>query len=181
MLVVFAAAACRRAEPLPDFGKVPDFVLTDETGQPFGTDQLRGKPWVANFVFTRCPTICPRFSAQMARIQAETRGTPVRLVSFSVDPEHDTPEVLAAYGEKYKREPGRWSFLTGRRGAVESLVKEGFKQVLEIPDGGDVLSLAHGSHFVLVDGQMRMRGFYSMTDAQSPSQVAERARQLLKE
>lgn len=154
--------------PPPVLGTLPAFTFTDQLGQPFGSDALEGKVWVANFIFTRCPTICPAFTKKMAAVQDEVRGQgeQVQLVSFSVDPDFDTPEVLRAYADKYGAEPAQWRFLTGDPKALQATVVEGLKISMgRKDDSDDVNSIFHGTHFVLVDGASRIRGYYRSEDA----------------
>lgn len=154
-------------KPLPVLGEVPSFRLTDEQGRSFGSEDLRGKVWAANFIFTRCPTVCPAFSKKMATIQKRARGIApaFHLVSFSVDPEYDTPEVLAAYAKKYRGSTHTWSFLTGDLDVVKRTVVEGLKIAMgnDAPDG-NFAGIFHGSHFVLVDAEGRIRGYYESTE-----------------
>jgi cytochrome oxidase Cu insertion factor (SCO1/SenC/PrrC family) len=151
-------------DPVPVLGKLPQFTLTSEDGQAFGSRQLAGKVWAANFIFTRCPGTCPRQTSQMSELQttlaAQAGWDDIRLVSFSVDPEHDTPEVLTAYARQAGADPGHWRFLTGPRDDIWQLSKVGFKlDVGEAPP--DAFSpLFHSSSFVLVDQQGRIRGYY---------------------
>lgn len=156
------------APELPVLGTLPPFALTDQTGAAFGAKQLEGKVWVANFIFTRCPTICPVFTRKLARVQERTRelGDSVHLVSFSVDPDYDTPAVLTAYAKEHRANPRVWTFLTGTLEAIRSTVVDGLKiQMGKTPGAGDdVASLFHGTHFVLVDDQLRIRGYYRMED-----------------
>lgn len=153
---------------LPVLGTLPSFALTDQTGASFGSEQLKGKIWVANFIFTRCPTICPTFTRKMATVQERTKelGDAVHLVSFSVDPDYDTPAVLAAYAEKHRANPRRWTFLTGSAEAIRTTVVDGLKISMgrEGP-ADDFASIFHGTHFVLVDEQLRIRGYYRSEDA----------------
>jgi protein SCO1/2 len=119
--------------------------------------------WVAGFIFTRCPTICPAITARMAKIQHRARGIEpaFRLVSFSVDPAYDTPARLDAYARKAKASPRMWRFVTGELGAVKAVVENGLKIAIGTPAGdNDFASLFHGTHFVLVDQQLRIRGYY---------------------
>jgi protein SCO1/2 len=110
---------------------------------------------VADFFFSTCTGPCPRMSAQMHWVQKQISDlSQVRLVSFSIDPEHDTAPVLAAYARRFRAEPGRWFFLTGSRPAVERLNHEDFK--LGEADG----TTMHSTRFVLVDGRSRIRGYY---------------------
>ena len=136
LVVLLFLAACARPAPLPVIGPAPVFELTDQTAAPFASGTLDGKVWVANFVFTRCPTICPTFTAKMAAIQkgTEALGEAVHLVTFSVDPEYDTPEKLAEYGKLHQAGP-RWTFLTGPRPAVEAAVVKGMMQAMDKGNG----------------------------------------------
>jgi protein SCO1/2 len=157
-----------RSEPLPRLGALPDFTFTRENGAPWGMAQLRGRPFVANFIFTRCPTICPAFTRRMARIQAETQGygTGLQLVSFSVDPTYDTPARLAEYAQRHGANPERWSFLTGDYEQLKKTVVDSFKIAMgrESMDEADVMGIFHGNHFVLVDAQGEIRGYYDSAD-----------------
>ena len=160
-----------RSEPLPKLGALPDFTFTRESGAPWGMGQLRGRPFVANFIFTRCPTICPAFTRRMARIQAETQayGTRLQLVSFSVDPTYDTPERLNEYAQRHGANPERWSFLTGDYERLKNTVVDSFKIAMgrENMDEADVMGIFHGNHFVLVDATGEIRGYYDSADDQA--------------
>ncbi len=167
-----------------DLGSVPAFSLTDQSGQSFGSNDLLGKPWVANFVFTRCPSVCPLLSAKFAKLQGDLNDVPdVQFVSFSVDPENDTPPVLAAYAEKYQAGP-RWHFLTGPLDAIEKTVVAGFKIHVgeKKPSEADpsLIEIMHGEHFVLVDGKGGIRGYYRAEPAEL-AQLGEDLRALSKE
>ncbi|MFO7156098.1 MAG: SCO family protein [Pseudomonadota bacterium] len=150
-------------QPLPELFPMPEFELTSEQGKAVRAEDLRGQVVVANFIFTRCPTVCPGLTARMARLQSEIPADlPVRLVSFSVDPRHDTPEVLREYGEKYGQDPRRWTFLTGDFEAVLKAVEEGFRigvKGVEDPNASP-FDIVHGEHFVLIDRKGRIRGYY---------------------
>lgn len=159
-------------EPPKVYYQVPSFSLTDQFGNAFGSDDLRGKIWVANFIFTHCPTRCEQLTEGMAGLQKRLRHMRdgIHLVSFSVDPEHDTPEVLAEYARKHKANQLRWRFLTGDLGTVREAVVEGFKlpmQKDDLPeDAADaLLTITHGTKFVLVDPALRIRGYYDTDDA----------------
>jgi protein SCO1/2 len=150
------------------FGKLPGFSLTNQAGQPFESRRLADRVWVANFVFTRCPTICPMLTKQMARLQKRTRHLQdVRLVSFTMDPQHDTPEVLAAYGKKHGADFERWSFLTGSFQAMADAVVHGFRVSMGDKESGTPAhAILHGTRFVLVDGASRIRGYYDVSEQQ---------------
>ncbi len=166
VLVAVISFACSPAEPKV-YGTLPPFQLTDQTGAAFGSAELSGRPWIANFVFTRCTTVCPVFTAQMAEVQATVKaeGIDVRLVSFTVDPLHDTPERLADFATRHGADPAIWRFLTGKPEAIQAAVVEGLK-VSAGPAGPDAdpATIFHGSHFVLVDGALRIRGYYDSAE-----------------
>ncbi|MCC6558447.1 MAG: SCO family protein [Polyangiaceae bacterium] len=147
---------------------LPAFELVNERGEPFGLANLRGKVWVADFVFTTCPTVCPKLTARMGEIQRRAKhlGDAFHLVTFTVDPETDTPEVLAAYARAHRAQPRRWSFLTGKLGDVETTVVKGFKIAMGKEDaGGGIFSIFHGERLVLVDRDGAIRGYYEADDA----------------
>ena len=154
-LISLLLAACASPKPLPILGQFPPFQLTAQTGQPFDSQSLDGHIWVADFIYTTCPGPCPMMSSQMRRVQLSTAATPeVRLVSFTVDPQHDTPPILAAYAKHFTADHARWHFLTGEPRRLNDLGLAVFK--LYSVDG----SLIHSTRFVLVDGARRIRGYY---------------------
>jgi protein SCO1/2 len=155
----------------PVLGTLPPFELVDESGRPFGSRDLAGRVWVASFVFTRCETVCPRITGQVARIQERTRGLgpALHLVSFSVDPDHDTPERLAEYARAHRANPRVWTFLTGPASAVQETVERGLRVSMgKDPADPSPAGVSHGTHLVLVDGGGRIRGYY---DPESPGAV----------
>ncbi|HSB15986.1 MAG TPA: SCO family protein [Bryobacteraceae bacterium] len=165
-----------KAEPLPVLGEIPEFTLTAQDGAEFHGGSLRGSVWVADFIFTTCAGPCPRMSWQMSRLQEAFSDKPdVKFVSFTVDPERDTPEVLAAYGKRYQAQAGRWYFLTGPEQALHKLNREAFK--LGNVDG----SLNHSTRFVLLDRQSRVRGYYDSSDADSMKQLLADLKNLVRE
>src|SRR5271170_3250315 len=123
------ARSIRPKPPLPLFGQVPGFQLVDERGAPYTAASLQGHTTVADFIFTRCPSSCPRLTARMGEIQKRLAkdGSGVRLASFSVDPENDTPAVLSQYAAKAGADLDRWSFVTGPVDDVIQIVVRGFK------------------------------------------------------
>jgi protein SCO1 len=152
-------------------GGLPAFTLTDQRGQPFGSRELAGKIWVADFIFTSCQAVCPLLSERMAEVGKRARqlGPDFHLVSISVDPERDTPERLAAYAARYHANPLSWSFLTGPEQAIQATVVEGFKvgagkERTPAADGGPGFwEIFHGEKLVLVDRQLRIRGYFDAT------------------
>ncbi|MBI2893238.1 MAG: SCO family protein [Deltaproteobacteria bacterium] len=166
------ARAIRREAPppLPVLGQLAAFTLRDQHGEPFGSRQLQGKVWVADFVFTRCPTICPALTATMGKIQHRSRNLAdaFHLVTFSVDPDHDTPSKLAELASRH-RVGRRWTFLTGSFADVQRTVVSGLKIGMGRDEAGaidrsDFASVFHGTHLVLVDRRLRIRGYYGSTE-----------------
>jgi protein SCO1/2 len=155
--------------PLPSYGTVPKFELVNQDSQAFGSEQLSGKIWIADFIFTTCPGPCPIISTRMSELQKPLMKSDVHLVSFTVDPEKDTPEVLRVYADKLRKEPQRWDFLTGSRAAIYALSKDGFK--LGVSDGSEEEGVpVHSTRFVLVDRRGTIRGYY---DALAPDAVTK--------
>jgi len=155
--------------PLPAYGTVPKFELVNQDAQPFGSEQLAGKIWIADFIFTTCPGPCPIISTRMSELQKPLEKSDVHLISFSVDPEKDTPEVLRVYADKLRKEPLRWDFLTGSTAAIYSLSRDGFK--LGVSDGSEEEGAPiHSTRFVLVDRRGAIRGYY---DALAPDAVTK--------
>jgi protein SCO1/2 len=155
-----------RRQPLPVYGEIPQFRLIAQDGAAFDRARLDGKPWVADFIFTTCTGPCPRMSYLMSRVQQAVKDMPdVRLVSFTVDPEHDTPAVLSEYAKRYRAEPGRWFFLTGDQKTLDRLSLGAFK--LGSVDG----SLNHSTRLVLVDRKSRIRGYYGLDESAPVAQL----------
>ena len=165
--VAVVAARARPAPEPPRLGSLPDFRLVERSGRPLSLADLRGRPWVADFIFTRCGGACPAMTARMARLRRDV-SPDVQLVSFTVDPAHDTPEVLARYATTFRAGEG-WRFVTGPAKDLYALSVAGFKlAAMEVPPaeqaaGGDGPFL-HSSKFVLVDGEGVIRGYYDSTD-----------------
>lgn len=167
--------------------RAPGFRFTERSGQPFGSDELRGKIWIADFVFTYCAGPCPIMSRRMSDLQADlTELEDVKFVSFSVDPERDTPERLRLYADSFGAGPN-WYFLTGDRTAIYDMCLQGFRLAVadqrkaageplddsmaaEPPPKRDASEyehmILHSTKFVLVDGDGRIRGYYDGTDGE---------------
>jgi protein SCO1/2 len=143
-------------------GSSPSFSLLDQEGRTVTDTALRGNILVIDFFFTSCRTVCPVQTSRMAQVQQRLGDeTGVHLISFSVDPETDTPDVLKAYAGRYGADPTRWSFLTGTPEAMDKVVS-GYWQIVERvprPDGAG-FDIAHSERFVLVDRAGQIRGFY---------------------
>ena len=198
-LALLRWAPARWQAALPVYGEVPTFALVDQQGQPVSGEALRGSVWVADFIFTRCAGQCPMMSAQMAQLAARLpHDSGVRLVSFTVDPTWDTPEVLARYAAPYRgsaaappgcgtpaaarivppRSAATWSFLTGDEAAIRRLCREGFHVALS-EQGTDAEPITHSTRLVLVDRQGQIRGSYEATDEAAMRQLRRDLRRVL--
>ncbi|MCY4553151.1 MAG: SCO family protein [Candidatus Poribacteria bacterium] len=135
---------------------VPDFSLTNQKGESLGLSDMAGKIWIADFIFTNCPTICPAMTQEMARLQSEFVADPVYFVSFSVDPERDTTEVLTRYAKAYGADDRRWHFLTGDKAHIYQLAEQGFSLAAG-HKGSDIL---HSPRFVLVKADGNIHDYY---------------------
>lgn len=170
-LVLFARRHAPAA-PLPVFAQLPTWRLADQRGEAYGSAQLHGRAWVANFMFTSCPTICPVLSRHMALVQQRTHdlGDRLHLVSISVDPVVDTPARLSEYGQRYHYDARRWHFVTGEATELQRIAAEGFRVALgQIPESAagrpNDFNILHSAHIALVDGEGRIRGLYRADDA----------------
>lgn len=189
LAVVAALAACReggeRGEELEVLGTVPDFSFQDQTGATVRAADLRGRVHVASFLFTRCPTVCPTTALKLQRLgeRLADQADAIHFVSFSVDPENDTPPVLAAFAARYRADPARWKFLTGPPAAVRAAVEQGFRIAVSrgAASADGTPNIVHGIHFVLLDRDLRIRGYYDSDDAGRLDQLAADAARLARE
>ncbi|MFB1483361.1 SCO family protein [Corallococcus sp. RDP092CA] len=172
------------ARNLPLYGPLPRFELTAQTGRPFSDADMRGHLYVADFFFTRCPTVCPLLTEKMLKVQRQAReqGLDLRFASFSVDPRYDTPERLTAYARDHRIDTSNWTLLTGPLDQVETTVLEGFRVMMgRDADAGedDFFSVFHGEHFVLVDARGQLRGYYRVTEGEGGLEALLRDVELL--
>lgn len=150
---------------LPVIGPVADFVLTNQIGQCVTLADLRGQPWVADVIFTRCGGPCPRMTKQMESLQAALpANSRAKLVTLTTDPEFDTPEVLQKYATRFNAKADRWNFLTGFKKEIAALAMDSLKLTAvekkpeERTDADDLF--IHSTIFVIVDKQGRLRGSF---------------------
>jgi cytochrome oxidase Cu insertion factor (SCO1/SenC/PrrC family) len=188
VILVIAAAYLRsssgsnpaktRGSPLV-LSQLSDFVLTNQFNQRVCLEDLRGKVWVADIIFTRCPGPCAYISRRMREIQeAVPADWPVRLVSLTTDPEFDTPEILRSYAKRFQADPARWQFLTGTKPAIKQLAVDGLKLVLlekkpEQQESPNDLFI-HSTLMVVVDKQGRVRAAFQTLPA-TPDEASEEA------
>jgi protein SCO1/2 len=166
-------------EELPRLWAVPDFTTVSESGHAVTKASLAGKVFVADFIFTTCQGICPGMTARMKSLQDQLRDEPrVRFVSFTVDPDHDTPEVLARYGAEHGADPSRWSFLRTDKEGIRKLCREGFKLAVEDADRAAPEPILHSTRFVLVDSGGTIRGTYDSSVPGAMTALAADARSL---
>lgn len=163
-------------EPPPEIGTAPEFLLVNRDGRQIDSSELLGSPWVADFIFTRCALSCPRMTERMLGLEAMEPGG-LQRVSFSVDPEYDSPQVLQLYADSWGITDPNWLFLTGEKETIRRLVTEGFKLGLddEPPPGAASPGepILHSTRFVLVDSKGVVRGYY---DAFRPEELNRLAR-----
>jgi protein SCO1/2 len=157
----------------PVMGTLPPFSLIERSGRAISRDDLTGQPWVADFIFTRCSGMCPALSTRMAEVRRRVReqGLRTRLVSFSVDPLHDTPEVLREYAARFAGDDDSWLFVTGERDRLYQLISQGFRLSVAERDGQATVDagelITHSDRFVLVDADGQIRGYYHGVEPES--------------
>ncbi len=182
--IVVPTLVCRETElTLPDLGKVTAFNLVDEQGRPFTEDALRGHPTIVDFIFTRCDTICPVITMKMQRLQEklmDRKADSIKILSITVDPTNDTPEKLAAYAAKYHAIPEKWRFVTGAPDKVKELVEGPFMNSM-MQEGltkTGAPQISHNGYFILVDGDLTIRGIYDSSDVKKLDELQHHARYL---
>ncbi|MDE2038809.1 MAG: SCO family protein [Elusimicrobia bacterium] len=169
-LIAVSFCGCRR--PRPVYGALPDFTLTavsaGRPAAPLRRQDLLGRVWIADFIYTTCSGPCPALSAEMERLQKELPDR-VGLLSFTVDPEHDDAAVLAAYAKRFGARPARWLFVTGPKDALSRLLLKGF-----LVSGG----MTHSTRLVLLDSRARLRGYFDGLDPASRAALRKAAESL---
>ncbi len=176
----------KRTGPMPVYGRISEFELTERSGDVVTGDDLMGRVWIADFFFTSCGSICPIMSSAMEGLQAKLRDVDeVTLVSISVDPERDTPARLRQYAKRYNAHATRWWFLTGDKRVIYQLSQDSFRLGVEEtpPDqrGPEVEDVLHSNKFVLLDRQSRIRGYYDGEDREMLDLLVADVKELLKE
>ncbi len=160
---------------------IMDFTLMDQKGALVSLADVKDRIVVADFFFTTCPTICPKMTKQMVRVQeAFADEDRLMLLSHSVTPEMDSVPVLAAYADLHDANYAKWRFLTGDRKVIYDLARKSYFAVLDEGDGGPD-DFVHTENFVLVDPQRRLRGFYDGTSTTDVDRLIGDIRKLLEE
>ena len=161
---------------LPVLGTVHDFLLYDTKAKEFQLKDLDNKIWIANFIFTTCGGICPIMSKNMAALhRSYFRENDIEVVSFTVNPENDSPEVLAQYAQKLNADTSKWHFLTGSRETITDLAVNSFKI------GSVAEPIFHSGYFILIDKKAQIRGYYDGTEQEAVRKLFKDVAQLLKE
>ncbi len=184
--VAFVRERAGTGPKLPVLWSVPAFALTNQLGQPFGLDDLKGRVWLANTLFTTCPSLCPKLARHFSELQMEfSSEADFRLLSLTADAERDTPEVLRKFGDKYGADHQRWLLLTGLKPDVQEFGVNGMKFLMtDNPttnrlDPNDLF--LHGPYFQLVDRAGRVRGVYDGSVPETRESLRQGIRTLLRE
>lgn len=157
--------------------RIGDFSLLNQYGETVSLEQVKGKVFVAEYFFTTCGTICPRMTEQMTRVQDKFRGNDaVKILSFTVNPDYDTVQVLYDYAQKYGAEKDQWHFLTGSKEELYRLARKSFfvlkpAEAMNLGDAGS--DFIHTNNFVLVDQELRIRGYYDGTSISEVNTLME--------
>jgi protein SCO1/2 len=157
--------------------RIGAFSLLNQYGETISLEQVKGKVFVAEYFFTTCGTICPRMTEQMTRVQEKFRGNDaVKILSFTVNPDYDTVQVLLEYAQKYGAEKDQWHFLTGTKEELYGLARKSFfvlkpAEAMNLGDAGS--DFIHTNNFVLVDQELRIRGYYDGTSISEVNELME--------
>ena len=146
-------------EQLPIISKIPEFDLVDQNSKQFTLENVQGNVWLADFIFTTCSGPCPIMTERMSMVQHDLLEIDkLKFVSFTVNPDYDTPEVLKKYAQRFDVDDSSWSFVTGKYDQIQELIADGFKM-------GDTEEIVfHSTRFALVDHEGTLRGYYSGTE-----------------
>jgi protein SCO1/2 len=163
---------------------LPSWSMVDQDGASFGSEQLAGDVWVAGFFFSRCQSVCPPLLADMSRLATryQEQDRAVRVVAFSVDPDHDTPQVLTETAALYGANHDRWTFVTGSRAQMKSLVEGSFKVAMGdlVRGEANMFEVAHTGKLVIVDEAGGIRGYYDHDDV-GRDEVYHRSQHVVRE
>ncbi|MEM6455013.1 MAG: SCO family protein [Acidobacteriota bacterium] len=186
LLALAALRALDRTAPPPALGAVPPFAFVDQNGETITRETVRGRPWLASFVFTRCIGVCPRMTERMRALADDLPPDgQVALLSFGVDPAHDTPEVLRDYAARHGADQGwlaeHWHFLYGPAAEMEKLSRDGFNlAVTRDPTLSPGDAIVHSSRFMLIDGGGQIRGYYDSFSDEALEQLTRDLRAVMR-
>ena len=176
LIITFFVKDAQPSQQLPKIGSIPQFEFIDSDGNTVTLDNLKGKVWVADFIFTTCTMACPMMTGNMNLVHKKfKKNDDVRLVSISVYPEYDTPDVLKEYASQYDADTEKWLFLTGDESSVKNIIKDGFK----IGDFEEIIF--HSEKFALVDKNGTIRAYYNGMKSEDMKQLKKDINALLKQ
>lgn len=182
LIIFLAACGGEYSEIEPNMSEtVADFSFTTQDNEKLSLDDLKGEWWIADFIFTNCTTVCLPMTNNMAKLQEKLKDNnlDVQLVSFSVDPDFDSPEVLKEYAEQYDADFRNWSFLTGYDfQTIKELSIKSFRSLVQAPDRGD--QVTHGTSFMLVTPDGKYIKSYNGLDAKEMDLIVEDLNKILK-
>ena len=176
LIITFFVKDSQPSQQLPKIGSIPQFEFIDSNGNTVTLNNLKGKVWVADFIFTTCTMACPMMTGNMNLVHKKfKKNDDVRLVSISVYPEYDTPDVLKEYASQYDADTEKWLFLTGDESSVKDIIKDGFK----IGDFEEIIF--HSEKFALVDKNGTIRAYYNGMKSEDMKQLKKDINALLKQ
>jgi len=178
-IAIFLLSACN--EPNNTGKKVASFSFTDQNGNPFGTDQLAGKVWIADFIFTNCSSVCTPMTRKMSELQTEFKkeDVDVEFVTFTVDPATDTPQVLKDYLGLFSEDESNWHLLTGySQEAIEKMAMNQFQTIVQKPDTSG--QFIHGTNFYIIDQKGHIVNEYSYNEESFEEQILYEVKRLIK-
>ena len=159
VIILIIVLQPKKENELPIIGQIPSFDLIDQNGESFTLESVKGNVWLADFIFTTCAGPCPIMTERMSTVQHDLIDIDkLKFVSFTVNPDYDTPEVLKKYAKRYDADISTWSFVTGKYEQIQELIANGFKM------GDEEEIVFHSSRFALVDHEGNLRGYYSGTE-----------------
>ncbi len=170
---------------MPVYSRVESFQLTNQLGTVSSFADVAGKVWIANIIFTRCPGPCPRMTERMAALQKSfPADSPIRFVTLTTDPTHDTSPVLKRFSERFGADPSRWFFMTGPMKEIAKLALEGLKLTALEKDADQRTSpddlFIHSTVFILVDQKGRVRGSFESLEPEFHDQVVSAVNALVR-
>ena len=159
VIILIIVLQPKEENELPIIGQIPSFDLIDQNGESFTLESVKGIVWLADFIFTTCAGPCPIMTERMSTVQHDLIDIDkLKFVSFTVNPDYDTPEVLKKYAKRYDADISTWSFVTGKYEQIQELIANGFKM------GDEEEIVFHSTRFALVDHEGNLRGYYSGTE-----------------
>jgi len=175
VIILIIVLQPKEENELPIIGQIPSFDLIDQNGESFTLESVKGNVWLADFIFTTCAGPCPIMTERMSTVQHDLIDIDkLKFVSFTVNPDYDTPEVLKKYAKRYDADISTWSFVTGKYEQIQELIANGFKM------GDEEEIVFHSTRFALVDHEGNLRGYYSGTEPMDHENLTRDIHSLIK-